>query len=325
MKKSIDDLFIKGFYVYPIFGNCGAYRFVLASTGQQSPDELASYLIPGLTELYKGEFYLAVGNSVQELSLLSNSMKEAKKALEYRYFSPSGNILYYRDLKNWTINYDFNGIKNMEELLSSFESLDQTRLINSIKSSFKMFISTLIAPEIVGIYLANVINKSFSIISNMGGVIDEIAEIPSLSKLMDKSLSINQIEKLIEQYAIGFCNYTHSLKNKDKKSDKQKVEEYIQLNFKRNLTIREISGKLYLHPTYLGCQINKWFGCSCTEYLHKLRMEEAKRLVTDTELRVHEIAYSLGYTSYNNFLKQFVKYYSIKPTEYRNKVKDKAF
>ncbi len=321
LKKAIEDIQIKEFYVYPIFIDCSSYRLVMASTGQKSPIELASYLIPGLSELFKGEFYLAIGNPVQELSLLSNSMKEAEKALEYSFFSPSENILYYRNLKNWTINYDFNGIKDMEELLSVFESLDQNNLIKSINSSFNMFRSSFIAPEIIEIYLTNVIFKSFSIISNMGGVIDEIPEIPNISKLLNMGLSINQIEKLIEQYAIDFCIYAHSLKHKDIKSDKQKVEEYIQQNFKRNLTIKEIARKLYIHPTYLGCQINKWFGCSYKEYLHKLRMEEAKRIVTETELRVHEIAYSLGYSSYNNFLKQFVKYFSIKPTEYRNKLK----
>lgn len=317
LKKSIDDLQIKDFYVYPIFENGGSYRLVLASTGQKSPNELASFLIPGLSELFKGEFYLAIGNPVQELSLLSNSMKEAEKALEYRFFSPTGNILYYKDIRNQTINYDFNEIKNIE-LLSAFESLDQNSLIKSINSSFDVFRSSFIAPEIVEIYLTNVIFNSFSIISNMGGVIDKIPEIPNISKLLDKNLAINQIEKLIEQYAMNFCTYAHSLKNKDIKSDKQKVEEYIQQNFKRNLTIREISRELFIHPTYLGCQINKWFGCSYTEYLHKLRMEEAKRILIETDLKLHEIAYSLGYVSYNNFLKQFVKYFSIKPNEYRS-------
>ncbi len=320
LKQSIDDLQIKDFYVYPIFENGGSYRLVLASIGQKTPNELASYIIPGLSELFKGEFYLAIGNPVQELSLLLYSMKEAEKALEYRFFSPSGNILNYRDIINQTINYDFNEIKNIE-LLSAFESLDQNNIIKSINSNFNVFRSSFIAPEIIEIYLTNVIFNSFSIISNMGGVIDKIPEIPNISKLLDKSLPINQIEKLIEQYAINFCTYAHSLINKDIKSDKQKVEEYIQQNFKRNLTIREISRELYIHPTYLGCQINKWFGCSYTEYLHKLRMEEAKRILTETDLKLHEIAYSLGYVSYNNFLKQFVKYFSIKPNEFRSKLR----
>jgi two-component system response regulator YesN len=101
------------------------------------------------------------------------------------------------------------------------------------------------------------------------------------------------------------------------------VEEYIKNNYTRNLTIREISSKLYIHPNYLGHQINKWFGCSFNEYLHTLRMEEAKRLLEDKDLKVHEIAERLGYSTYNSFLEQFVKRFSMKPSDFRVKLNKK--
>jgi two-component system response regulator YesN len=155
----------------------------------------------------------------------------------------------------------------------------------------------------------------------MGENIDDIPFISDVSNLFSTAKTINEMKTLIEQYCIDFCNHAQSIKNKYKLADKIKVEEYINQNFRRNLTIKEISSKLYIHPTYLGSQISKWFGCSFNDYLHNLRMKEAEELIRNTDQKTHQIAQYLGYTSYSNFLEQFTKTFSIKPSEYRNKFK----
>jgi two-component system, response regulator YesN len=317
--RSLDNINLHNSFVYPVFFNTGVNGFILCSTGENTIDDIAQSLIPWLFELYGEGFYLAVGNPVLRIALLKNSMNEAETALNHRFFRPPGNILFHRELNEHSLSYSFNGIHQMEALFDALENLDRERLTSSIKSIFEVFRNTYMAREIVGMYLNNIVYRSFSILCTMGGSSEEMLLVNGIHKQLGSSLTINKMEQIIIKYGIDFCIYAQGLRDKDKQSDMKKVSGYIKENYKRNLTIREISSKLYIHPTYLGHQISKWFGCSFNEYLHKLRMEEAKRLIDTTNLKVHEIATEVGYNSYSNFLEQFVKAFTIKPSEYRKK------
>jgi Response regulator containing CheY-like receiver domain and AraC-type DNA-binding domain len=75
-----------------------------------------------------------------------------------------------------------------------------------------------------------------------------------------------------------------------------------------------------MHPAYLGQLFTRKFGMGFNEYIHELRIQEAKRLMDETNMKNHEIAEGLGYSSYNSFLQQFQKRTGMKPTEFRNSV-----
>ncbi|GAB2700971.1 hypothetical protein GCM10027018_20360 [Paenibacillus thermoaerophilus] len=56
-------------------------------------------------------------------------------------------------------------------------------------------------------------------------------------------------------------------------------------------------------------------GINLWEYVIKLRMEESRRLLLQTDLRRYEIAERVGYESPEHFSKMFKKYYGLSPSE----------
>ncbi len=308
--------------VYPVFVNKGINGFVLGSTGGVSIYELAQILCSILKGVYKNSFYIALGNQVKELKLLSSSMKEAEKAMEYRFYSIPGSILQYKDYEESSHSYSFENIEYMEELQNAFENIEIDRILKAIDSIFGVFKDEHTAYEMIEMYINSIIYKILSILTAMGENIEEIPFLRDISMIFSRVKTINEMELKIKQCCIDFCTHAQEVKNRYKLADKLKVEEYIKENYKRNLTIKEISSKLYIHPTYLGSQISKWFGCSFNDYLHRLRMKEAEILVRSTDQKVYDIAQHLGYTSYGNFLEQFTKTFFMKPSEYRTKFKN---
>lgn len=315
--KAMMDTSLKNVFMYPIFTNIVLESLVVCSTCDETIEEIMETLISHISGLYGEGFYIGVGNAVHGLSKLQDSMYEAQKAINYRFFSPPGNIIYYEDIKDFSLNYSFNGIYKIEDMYDALESFDGERITESISAVFGAFRREFTAPEIIKMYVVSIVYKSISIVSSVGGNPDQIPLLDSITAILAKSFMINEMENMVREYCDKFCKYAQSFKNNDKNSDMKKVEEYIKDNYTRNITIREISKKLYMHPNYLGHQINKWFGCSFNEYLHSLRMEEAKKLITNTNLKVHEIAERVGYSTYSNFLDQFVKKFSMKPSDYR--------
>ncbi|MNJ25671.1 HTH-type transcriptional activator Btr [compost metagenome] len=58
-------------------------------------------------------------------------------------------------------------------------------------------------------------------------------------------------------------------------------------------------------------------GESYLEFLTKVRMEEAKRLLKDSDLKAYEIAELVGYSDQRYFSQVFRKHTGMKPTDYR--------
>ncbi|AEY64445.1 response regulator [Clostridium sp. BNL1100] len=315
--KEIMNTGLEGIYIYPILTNTVLEGIVVCTICGMQTEKVIETLKSNVSTIFGEGFYLGVGNTVTALSELSESMSQAHKAVDYRFFSPPGSTIYYQNIKDFTLNYSFEGIYKIEDMYNALDSLNEMGIKKAIEAVFSDFRREFTAPEIIKMYVVNIIYKSIAIVSSLGGNTDQIPLLDSITGILARSLIIDEMENMAYEYCTKFVIYAKSLKNNTKNSDMKLVEEYIKNNYTRNLTIREISKKLYIHPNYLGHQINKWFGCSFNEYLHGLRMEEAKNLLENTNLKVHEIAERVGYSSYSNFLDQFVKKFSIKPSDYK--------
>jgi len=90
---------------------------------------------------------------------------------------------------------------------------------------------------------------------------------------------------------------------------------FIQENFcLKGLTLNDIAMKSHVSPNYLSYLFKKVMGLNLWEYVIKLRMEESKRLLMETDMRRYEISERVGYESPEHFSKIFKKYFGISPS-----------
>lgn len=96
----------------------------------------------------------------------------------------------------------------------------------------------------------------------------------------------------------------------------QKAKEFIEEHYmQKGLTINEVAKKNHVSPNYLSYLFKKNTGYNLWEYVIKLRMEESREMILNTDLRRYEIAERVGYESPEHFSKIFKKYYGISPSE----------
>ena len=95
------------------------------------------------------------------------------------------------------------------------------------------------------------------------------------------------------------------------------VAEFLRAHYKTSLTVREIAERFYVHPVYLGQSFARKYGMGILDYVHELRIGEAKRLLARTEMTLGAIAEAVGYNVYQHFLKQFERRTGMKPAAYR--------
>lgn len=96
----------------------------------------------------------------------------------------------------------------------------------------------------------------------------------------------------------------------------ESTRRYIEENYsQKGLTIHEVAKKNHVSPNYLSYLFKKITGHNLWEYVIKLRMEESRHLLQNTDLRRYEIAERVGYESPEHFSKIFKKYFGMSPSE----------
>ncbi|WP_404810029.1 helix-turn-helix domain-containing protein [Metabacillus halosaccharovorans] len=90
------------------------------------------------------------------------------------------------------------------------------------------------------------------------------------------------------------------------------------------LTLKELSEKYHLHPTYISNRFKELFGKSPIQIHKEVRINKSKTLLNSTEMSITDIAYSLGFSGIPNFTRLFKSYVGISPTQYRNMSKEKT-
>ncbi len=99
------------------------------------------------------------------------------------------------------------------------------------------------------------------------------------------------------------------------------AKEYIDNNYAKELTLSQVAKYIYLSDSYFAHSFKDKFGISPKSYILKIRVEEAKALLANTDLRIADVARSVGFSSQQRFNDIFRKYTQMTPLRYRQKKK----
>ena len=97
-----------------------------------------------------------------------------------------------------------------------------------------------------------------------------------------------------------------------------KTISYIELNYKEDLSLSDLSKHFHISKNYLSAIFRKQLGKTVTEFIHNVRMDKAIFLLNSTKLPIHNIATLCGYNDSNYFCRIFKKQHKISPAQYRN-------
>lgn len=97
------------------------------------------------------------------------------------------------------------------------------------------------------------------------------------------------------------------------------VEQYIIQNYDKDLSIRDIAQRVFITPNYLCYLYKKNTGRTLNQFILDVKMEKARKLICETNLKFGEISDALGYANQNYFTRLFTRYFGESPRAYRNK------
>lgn len=141
-------------------------------------------------------------------------------------------------------------------------------------------------------------------------------QLPDIDELgLIKKVSDQQIKKLIQIIS----------KEKETRINHfvELAKAYIYENYKEDISLPQIANHVNLNPFYFSKMFKKRTGETFSDFVMRIRIEQAKQLMQDERLNLKEISYEVGYKDPNYFSRVFKKYTNESPKQYRNRLINK--
>jgi len=135
-------------------------------------------------------------------------------------------------------------------------------------------------------------------------------------------LEIRGIARLDQLRAWLYEKIERTLRNQQQWSDnarhKQAMEfmiDYIHEHYAEDITLNDLSKKVFISRNYLGDIFRKATGESFNDYVTRVRMEKARTLLLEGRFLIYEIAEQVGYKNIPYFSTLFKKYTGLNPSD----------
>lgn len=142
-----------------------------------------------------------------------------------------------------------------------------------------------------------------------------LTAVTNLDKLPKKEHRYEVIEEKIE--------FNNEEMNEDIDKPQYLVKqaiEYINQYYNQKLDLQTVADQLYVSTWHLCKVIKKQTGTNFVDLLNKARIENAKKMLLESNMKIYEIAEAVGYTDTAYFSKIFKRIAQVTPNEYRNKM-----
>jgi two-component system response regulator YesN len=281
-------------------------------------DKILDYFHQRIFGIERMEITIAFGEEVETFIEIIKSFKSARLLIEDRILIGTGKIIKYHgkrgdDTDLESIFHDFS-----TKFIKAVEVLD----INEIKKVISGFKKEICFKTIGGAELKNMIRElgnMYYITMKRNNMKMEQGD-KNYQKLKDLINDCNSADGLFYELSNHITSSIATL-DRDKFHNNLKqirqAKKYIEENYMNNITLEELGAHIGFNPSYCSSIFKKETEMSFIEYLSKIRVEKAKDLLRESDLRIQDVCLMVGYNDVKYFTKSFIKHTGLKPNEYR--------
>ncbi len=129
--------------------------------------------------------------------------------------------------------------------------------------------------------------------------------------------SIKQLPQFFRQVLARYCRLVQEHTYPQLKPLTHLAVTYIKEHLADNLTVRDTAAVLTVNANYLSATFHRDMGVTFIDFVNRERTRQAAALLKHTGLQIQQIASTVGYNNTSYFAKQFMRFYGVSPSQYR--------
>lgn len=289
----------------------------------RSWETLASRLLGATPPELRPNMRAYIGKPGLGVGGITESYRTAKETVHYKYALSAQPVIAHHHASHITLRYKQSDAKLTAELLEAVEEGDEAAVLSSIDKLFASFGSERFAPESIQASIAHCVLGITRVVRELEGDEDELHTLKAVMQWSNEPRMLSGLRDMIVAFAMESIAYLAERRKIRAKGGIQKVKQYIDTHYQENMSLKSISKIFYMNPVYLGQLFKKTYGVYFNDYLLEIRIQEAKKLLRSTDLKVYEVAERVGFGNSDYFVTQFEKVERKTPTEYKSAILNK--
>lgn len=271
-----------------------------------------------LTKYLMVDTFLGAGSSVTGLMNIQNSYMEAKESAKYKIIKGPGNMMSNKD--------SIDGCKSHPTLTSYYmriatevELCVRTSISTIVDEMFKQLDFDKITVYKLAGYYNDFTRYIFDYFSEKGIDFTLVFDKGDAGfRNFDSFWSIEQLNIYIKRCLLKICDVitVHKSMIPEKKVIDQ-VIRYIKENYYKDINLNLVSDHFGKNNSYLSVLFKKEIGKNFIEFLTSTRIEKAKELLSNSGMKVQDIAIRVGYPNAKHFCVVFKKEVGVSPVQYK--------
>jgi len=273
-----------------------------------------------LFNYYSVTIFTSIGTLVTSPLQIPSSFQDAKQI--FPLTSQENPILF---VENTVSDKPLKNVFNMslfkEDIRKAYAEFDNNALYDIFSNIMELFADKpthyVQALDAAG----NILYLSLSLLNNGEQMVSEIFKNKKNGyRSLYELTSVEQILEWLTLFRDGLCK-SFATHNKDYKNHIViQVKKYINGHVEKKLTLNTVAEVFNISPNYLSILFSKYNDIGFTDYINQCKIEAAKQMMIDGDLKIYEISELLGFESAFYFSRVFKKVTGVSPRDYINQV-----
>ncbi|MDG4657284.1 response regulator transcription factor [Ectobacillus antri] len=250
--------------------------------------------------------FLEVGKVVKE---------ELLKLLQYRFYFPEKALLMKQTLPPASQADDF----QMERFTEDFKRRDFDVAFDYLDKEMSN-LSGCYTKDVFEFksLLGNIIFHTTVLLSQMNYDVKELEKARySYFQAIDKASSAQETLQLLQQFIEEVRACIEAVPAYQEDLNLKEIMQYIREHYAEPLTLKEVAKHFHFNPSYLSNYFSSHNDEGFIEYVNRVRIEEATKLLLANTAPISEISSMVGYSDHSYFCKVFKKIQGSSPSQFR--------
>lgn len=262
---------------------------------------------------------IGIGEPASQLGGLADSYRQAKLALDYKVFYGKGRVIRHNDIQQAQMKEVQSLDIQLDALFEAMTEYDLVKVHDELGLLYGLA-SSMRSKYTIQNFTVFLLMKLDAHLQKAGGDLFQMLNLDLGS--LDDLLRFETVDDIHSWLRYRVYELSELLQNKKQKKNwklAQDIAAYVKDRLHENITLKDVAETYSFSPNYLGQIFKEEMNTNFSDYVATLRMEKAGELLTNTNLKVYEIASLIGYRYLPYFSRQFKDYHGMTPLEYRRK------
>lgn len=259
-----------------------------------------------------------IGKLVHAMNEAVKSYEDAKRMLDKQFFFGKQSVISEERLFSKEENDDEQNWLHANELIEQLDKQDSEQLREMLAYRWELLAKNQVHSNLIKTMILELFIELFRLVREQGIDYEQLFNPRQLD--YERIMGARSLTDLFQITWTKVRETAELIKSHRELSSENAVKVAKRLANERyadNISMKNIASQVYMNAAYLGQLFKAETGIGFNDYLFQVRMENAKRILSSTDMKVYEVAYAVGYNDLDWFYKKFKQHTGLSASEYR--------